>query len=110
MQCAPSIAEAWSQIFAVRESNRLKRDTPVHYLTSILSTRKFEDQSRQIPDLVMLLEQKLSVAKIQTNEMACVVSSLFSSRLAAIRPLLVLVQKSERSIFGKGAKGHSGMM
>ena len=56
----------------------------------------------------MLLEQKLSVAKIQTNEMACVVSSLFYSRLAAIRPLLVLVQKSERSIFGKGAKGHSG--
>ena len=51
--------------FAFRESNRLKKDTPVHYLTSILSTRKFEDQSRQIPDLVMLLEQKLPVHKFR---------------------------------------------
>ena len=48
-----------------RQSNRLKRDTLVHYLTSILSTRKFEHQFRQIPDLVMLLEQKLSVQKFR---------------------------------------------
>ena len=105
VQCALSIAEAWSQNLCKRESNRLKRDTLVHYLTSILSTRKFEHQSRQIPALVMLLEQKLSAQKSK-----CVVSSLFFSRLAAIRPLLVLVQKSEGSIFRKGAKGHFGMM
>ena len=74
-------------------------------MTSKLSKRKFEHQFRQITDLVMLLEQKLSAQKSK-----CVVSSLFYSKLTAIRPLLVLVQKSEGSILREGAKGHSGMM
>ena len=82
----------------------------LHYLTSILSTRKFEHQSRQIPDLVMLLEQKLSAQKFRQMQWRVLYHLSSPAGWPALRPLLVLVQKSEGSIFRKGAKGHSGMM